>query len=163
MSSTNTSNSSPHIIEAYISCMHSLGETVNVTPATTTTTTTSTAAAVAAVADEVVERRDDLLHLGVALLAAFTYVPLSLGLKSLAQKFQTSMRISTRLVANVSFMRLWLAYLAHPSSCINVLKALYSMCMCSREVCLCIAANKEAVNALCDILSEKVFCLKSKI
>jgi hypothetical protein len=109
-----------------------------------------------ATAVEIVEKRDDLLHLGVALLAAFSYVPLVLGFKSLAQKFQTSMHISTRLVANQSFMPFWLSYLRHPSSCINVLKAMYSMCMCSREVCSYIASSKDTIIGLCDILSEKV-------
>lgn len=103
------------------------------------------------------ERQEDILHLGVAVLAAFTYVPLNVSHKAQIHKMSVSKHISEKLLEalNSAFTENWLLFLRHPNSSINVLKALYSMCMANPNICMYLAKNDLHINALCDILSEK--------
>ena len=104
------------------------------------------------------ERQEDLLHLGVAILAAFTFVPLNCSPRSAAQKYKVSKYLATKLLdhANMRFTENWLTFLKHTTSCINVLKAVYSLCLASQPFCLNLAKNQIAMNAIYDILSDKV-------
>jgi len=104
------------------------------------------------------ERQEDLLHLGVAILAAFTFVPLNCSSRSAVQKYKVSRYLAAKLLdnANIRFTENWLIFLKHPTSCINVLKAVYSLSMASQPMCLYIAKNQIAMNAIYDILSDKV-------
>lgn len=104
------------------------------------------------------ERQEDLLHLGVAILAAFTYVPLNVSLQAQAQKIRVSRLVGAKLLEsnNLTFTENWLIFLRHPTSSVNVLKALYSLCMASPSMCLYLAKSEIHMNALCDILSEKI-------
>lgn len=104
------------------------------------------------------ERQEDLLHLGVAILAAFTYVPLNVSLKSQNQKFKVSKFISQKLLEsnNLNFTENWLVFLRHPTSSINVLKSLYSLCMANPNICLYLSKNVAHLNTLCDIITDKV-------
>ena len=104
------------------------------------------------------ERQEDLLHLGVAILAAFTYVPLNLSSAAQAQKYKVSKYLSSKLLeaSNQTFTENWLIFLRHPTSCINVLKALYSMCMSNPAMCLFVSKRASHMSALYDILAEKV-------
>jgi hypothetical protein len=104
------------------------------------------------------ERQEDLLHLGVAILAAFTFVPLNCSSKSAVQKFKVSKYLAAKLLdhSNTRFTENWLIFLKHSTSCINVLKAVYSLCMASQPLCLYLAKNQIAMNAIYAILSDKV-------
>lgn len=104
------------------------------------------------------EIQEDFLHLGVAILAAFTYVPLNVSIKIQAQKARVSKYLSGKLLepANLKFTENWLVFLRHPTSSINVLKALYSICMASPQFCVYISKKETHMNALYEILSEKV-------
>lgn len=104
------------------------------------------------------EIQEDFLHLGVAVLAAFTFVPLNVSDKLQTQKSKVSKHISVKLLdtANLGFTENWLTFLKHPTSSINVLKALYSLCMANSNMCAYIAKNQTHLNALCEIFSEKV-------
>lgn len=104
------------------------------------------------------ERQEDLLHLGVAILAAFTYVPLNVSFKAQVQKIKVSRFLSKKLLepSNLTFTKNWLVFLRHPTSCINVLKALYSLCMSNQNMCLYIAKQNAQISAIYDILSEKI-------
>ena len=104
------------------------------------------------------ERQEDLLHLCVALMAAFTYVPLNASSKAQTQKYKVSKLLAEKLVepVNVEFIENWLVFLQHPTSSINALKSLYSFCMSSPGVCIYLAKNVNHLNTLCDILSDKV-------
>jgi hypothetical protein len=104
------------------------------------------------------ERQEDMLHLGVAILAAFTYVPLNVTNEAQAFKLKVSKFLSNKLleVTNLTFTENWLIFLRHPTSSVNVLKALYSLCMSNSSVCLYLAKNENHMNALYDILSEKI-------
>jgi hypothetical protein len=104
------------------------------------------------------ERQEDLLHLGVALLAAFTYVPLNVSSKSQVQKFKVSLHLAEKflLPGNHEFAENWLSFLRHPTSSINVLKSLYSMCMASSNMCLYLSKNVEHLSTLSDIVTDKV-------
>jgi fused len=104
------------------------------------------------------ERQEDLLHLGVAILAAFTYIPLNITIKAQALKFKVSKFLAAKLleISNLTFTENWLVFLRHPTSCINVLKALYSTCMSSSNMCLFLSKSNTHMNALYDILSEKI-------
>ena len=104
------------------------------------------------------ERQEDLLHLGVAILAAFTYVPLNVTFKAQSLKYKVSKFLAEKLLetSNLTFTENWLVFLRHPTSCINVLKALYSTCMSSSSMCLFLSKSTAHMNALSDILSEKI-------
>ena len=104
------------------------------------------------------ERQEDLLHLGVAILAAFTYIPLNVTFKAQALKFRVSKFLAGKLLetTNLTFTENWLVFLRHPTSCINVLKALYSTCMSSSNMCLYLSKSNIHMNGLYDILSEKI-------
>ena len=104
------------------------------------------------------ERQEDLLHLGVAILAAFTYVPLNVSPQSQIQKIRVSKVVSAKLLElnNLTFTENWLIFLRHPTSSVNVLKALYSLCMANPSMCLYLAKSEMHMSALCDILSEKI-------
>ncbi len=103
------------------------------------------------------ERQEDLVHLGIALLAALTFVPL--GVSQLAQdsKVSISNRLAQRLLepAQSSFTEAWLGYLRHPTSSVNVLKSLYSLCMASPFMCLHISRNLTHLTSLFDIITDK--------
>jgi hypothetical protein len=103
------------------------------------------------------ERQEDLLHLGVAILAAFTFVPLNCSPRSAVQKYKVSKYLAAKLLdhANMRFTENWLIFLKHSTSCINVLKAVYSLCLASQPICLYLAKNQIAMNAIYDILSDK--------
>ena len=64
------------------------------------------------------ERQEDLLHLGVAILAAFTYVPLNVSPQSQIQKIRVSKVVSAKLLElnNLTFTENWLIFLRHPTS-----------------------------------------------
>lgn len=104
------------------------------------------------------EMQEDFLHLGVAILAAFTYVPLNVSIKTQAQKHKVSKYLSAKLLepVNLKFTENWLVFLRHPTSCINVLKGLYSMCMVNANICLFVSKRTILMEALLDILAEKV-------
>lgn len=104
------------------------------------------------------ERQEDLLHLGVAILAAFTYVPLNVSSKAQALKYKVSKFLASKLLepSNLTFTENWLVFLRHPTSCINVLKALYSTCMSSSSMCLFLSKSITHMTALYDILSDKI-------
>ncbi|RNA34061.1 Serine threonine- kinase 36 [Brachionus plicatilis] len=102
--------------------------------------------------------QEDFFHLGVAILAAFTYVPLNVSNKTQIQKLKVSKFLANKIMdlLNSSFAEKWLGFLRHPGSCINVLKAVYSLCMASPKMCIFISKNSTAINSLFDILSEKI-------
>lgn len=104
------------------------------------------------------ERQEDLLHLGVAILAAFTYIPLNISVKAEVEKYKLSKYLADLLLgpSNMTFSENWLVFLRHPSSCINVIKALYSLCMSSPHICLFIAKRADHMNAIYDIIGEKI-------
>jgi hypothetical protein len=104
------------------------------------------------------ERQEDLLHLGIATLAAFSYVPLHASSKSQTQKFKLSKYLSQRLIEpeNIKFTENWLLFLRHPTSSINVLKSLYSFCMADLNMCIYLSKNLMHMNTICDIITEKV-------
>lgn len=104
------------------------------------------------------ELQEDFVHLGIAILAALTYVPLNVTNKTQIQKLKVSKYISGKLIEpyNLSFTENWLVFLRHPSSCINVLKALYSLCTASPQMCLFASKRSSLMNSLFDILSEKI-------
>lgn len=104
------------------------------------------------------ERQEDLLHLGVAIVAAFTYVPLNVAPKSQVQKFKVSLHLADKFLqpGNHAFIENWLQFLRHPTSSINVLKSLYSMCMASSTMCLYMSKNVEHLSTLCDIVTDKI-------
>lgn len=104
------------------------------------------------------ERQEDLLHLGVAILAAFTYIPLNVKSKAQSLKLKVSKFLAGKLLetSNLTFTENWLVFLRHPTSCINVVKALYSTCMSSSQICLYLSKSSFHMNALYDILSEKI-------
>ena len=104
------------------------------------------------------ERQEDLLHLGVAILAAFTFIPLNVPYKAQVQKIKVSKYLSSKLLEpfNLTFTENWLVFLRHPTSCINVLKALYSLCMANPSMCLYISKKNVLMTAIYDILSDKV-------
>lgn len=104
------------------------------------------------------ERQEDMLHLGVAILAAFTYVPLNVSQQAQSHKLKVSKYLSQKLLeaSNITFTENWLIFLRHPTSSINVLKALYSLCMSNSSMCLYIAKSESHMSAICDILSEKI-------
>lgn len=101
---------------------------------------------------------EDYAHLGTALLAAFNYVPVGAPKKLKAQKQSVSRNLSAKLLepGNAAFIDNWLALLRHPTSCINVLKAMYPMCMSSPAMCAFIARREQDMTNLFDLLSEKV-------
>ncbi len=103
------------------------------------------------------ERQEDLLHLGVALLAALTFVPLGVSQAAQASKVTVSTRLAQKLLepAHSSFTEAWLAYLRHPTSSVNVLKSLYSLCMASPHMCLYVSRNLSHLSSLCDIVTDK--------
>ena len=104
------------------------------------------------------ERQEDVLHLGVAILAAFTYVPLGVTSRAQAQKHRISQFVASKLLdaSNLTFTENWLVFLRHPTSCINVIKALYGLCMASPQMCLYLAKSEAHMNAIYDILSEQI-------
>ena len=104
------------------------------------------------------EIQEDFFHLGIAMLAAFTFVPINVSKKTQTQKEKISKIIANKLLeqCNLTFAENWLKFLKHPTSCINVLKALYHLCMSSVKICLFVSKNKATVNTLIDILSENV-------
>jgi fused-like protein len=104
------------------------------------------------------ERQEDLLHLGVAILAAFTYIPLNITVKAEVEKYKLSKYLANMLIipTNMNFTENWLIFLRHPSSCINVIKALYSLCITSPNFCLFIAKRADHMNAIYDIIGEKI-------
>lgn len=104
------------------------------------------------------EMQEDFLHLGVAILAAFTFVPLNVSERIQAQKSRVSKYVSAKLLqpVNMGFTHNWLVFLRHPTSSINVLKALYSFCQSSSSMCAFIAKSESHFNALCEIFGEKV-------
>lgn len=104
------------------------------------------------------EIQEDFFHLGVAILAAFTYVPLNVSNKTQIQKLKVSKFIANKLMdlLNSNFTEKWLSFLRHPGSCINVLKAIYSLCIASPKMCIFITKNSSAMNSLFDVLSEKI-------
>ena len=114
--------------------------------------------------NEAEERQEDLLHLGVAILAALTYVPLNVSPKSQIQKYKMSKFISKKIIdpSNIVFIENWLLFLRHPTSCINVLKALYCLCLANPNICLYLSRNPHHMNSLYDIIFEKVILNKKK-
>lgn len=104
------------------------------------------------------EMQEDFLHLGVAILAAFTFVPLNVSERVQAQKSRVSKHVAAKILqpANMSFTHNWLVFLRHPTSSINVLKALYSLCLVSPNVCAFVAKSENHFNSLCEIFSQKV-------
>jgi hypothetical protein len=111
------------------------------------------------------ERHQEIVHLGFAVLAAFTFVPLNLSAKSSSQKYEISKYLSEKLLdpSNRQFIESWLSFLKHPTSCINVLKAVYSLCLASPSVCLYLAKSSVQMNAIYEILAEKVILFKNKL
>lgn len=105
------------------------------------------------------EMQEDFLHLGVAILAAFTFVPLNVQEKVQAQKTRVSKHLAAKILSpvNMGFTHNWLVFLRHPTSSINVLKALYSLCLVSPSVCAFVAKSENHFNALCEVFSEKVW------
>ncbi len=127
------------------------------------------------------ERQEDILHLGVAILAAFTFVPIHVPDKAeifkyrvrpghysysrlfaLIPRFYLNLKMSSFLAkkllenSNSTFTENWLVFLRHPTSCNNVLKALYSFCVANVDMCMLISKNPCHMNALYDILAGKV-------
>ncbi|CAF0816845.1 unnamed protein product, partial [Brachionus calyciflorus] len=104
------------------------------------------------------EVQDEFIQLCVAILAAFTYVPLNVSNKTQIQKLKVSKYLANKLMEpySLNFTDNWLVFLRHPTSCINVLKALYSMCSASPQMCLFVSKKGSIMNTLFDILSEKV-------
>lgn len=102
--------------------------------------------------------QEDFLHLGVAILAAFTFVPLNVGERIQVQKSRVSKHVAAKLLhpSNLNFTHNWLVFLRHPSSSINVLKALYSLCLVSPNMCSFVAKSETHFNALAEIFTEKV-------
>jgi hypothetical protein len=103
------------------------------------------------------DRQEDIIHLGVATLAAFCYTPLNVHSHTHLHKQKMSNLISTKLVniVNKKFTDNWLLFIKHPSSSINVIKALYSMCLVDQNMCLFISKNSH-LKSLFEILSDKV-------
>jgi hypothetical protein len=101
---------------------------------------------------------EDFLNVGVALLAAFTYIPISMPPKSINLKYKVGKLLADNLLekTNLKFTEKWLLLLRHPTSCINVVKALYSLCISSTEMCKFIANRSAEIDKLLDILQEKV-------
>lgn len=97
------------------------------------------------------------MHLGVALLAAFTFVPLGVTLEAQAHKVRVSRHLAGRLLQphHSSFTVDWLTFLRHPTSAVNVLKSLYSMCMASGDMCLHVSRDLAHLSALCDLATDK--------
>lgn len=104
------------------------------------------------------EIQEDFFHLAIAILAAFTYVPLNVSNKTQIQKLKVSKFLANKLMdmLNTSFTEKWLSFLKHPGSCINVLKAVYSLCMASPKMCVFLTKNNTVMNYLFDVLSEKI-------
>lgn len=104
------------------------------------------------------EMQEDFLHLGVAILAAFTFVPMNVSDKVPTLKSRVSRLVAGKILqpANASFTHNWLVLLRHPLSSINVLKALYSLCMASPAMCAFVAKSENHFGALCEIFCEKV-------
>jgi hypothetical protein len=105
------------------------------------------------------EIREDFIHLGIAIMAAFTYIPVNCAQKTQAQKLSVCKYVSAKLLdaKNMKFTETWLSFgMRHPTSCINVLKALYALCLSSSEMCLLLSKRSDELSALYDILSDKV-------
>ena len=104
------------------------------------------------------EIQEDFVHLGIAILAALTYVPLNVTNKTQIQKLKVSKFIAGKLIEpyNLGFTENWLLFLKHPNSCINVLKAVYSLCTASPQMCLFISKKSSIMNLrqlILDIIS----------
>jgi hypothetical protein len=104
------------------------------------------------------EAEQDFFHLCVAVLAALTYVPCYLSKKSYAQKCSVARVVCEKLLENTysTFTEKWFLYLRHPTSCINSIKTVYSLCMASARMCEFIASQSGLMELLLDILSGKV-------
>lgn len=104
------------------------------------------------------QREEDILHLGVAILAAFTYLPLHIADEAEVFKSKVSIFLSKKLLhpSNLTFTNNWLIFLRHHMSCSNVIKALYSICMNSPDMCMFIAKSNTHLSSLYDIIAGKV-------
>lgn len=69
-----------------------------------------------------------------------------------------SLFLSKKLLdnSNVTFTNNWLVFLRHPTSCANVMKALYSICAVSVDMCMFLSKHVAHLEAIYDIISEKV-------
>jgi hypothetical protein len=57
--------------------------------------------------------------------------------------------------ANINFTDNWLVFLRHPTSCNNVIKALYSLCMASVDICAFVSKNPSHMEAIYNIMAGK--------